>query len=216
MLLNCGVGEDSWDSLGQQGDPVNPKGNQSWIFIGRPDSEAETPILWPPDAKSWLIWKNPDAGKDWRQEKGMTEDEMVGWHHQLYGHEFEQAPRVGDGRGGLAYCGSWGRKELDGTELNWTLLCSCFLKERRCLQSTIISLLFLRLKIENAQSWRGSHSALGFCRGTPGPMKGGKQIVRKTQEGLKPSATSPAWVPFSSDLHIECLEFYWKKKTLYA
>ena len=69
--------------------PVNPKGNQSWMFIGRTDSEAETPILWPLDVKNWLIWKDPYAGKDWRQEKGTTEDEMVGWHHQLSGHEFE-------------------------------------------------------------------------------------------------------------------------------
>ena len=69
--------------------PVHPKGNQSWIFIGRTDIEAETPIIWPPDVKNWLIWNDPDAGKDWRQEKGMTEDEMVGWHHQLDGHEFE-------------------------------------------------------------------------------------------------------------------------------
>ena len=70
--------------------PVHPKGNQSWIFIGRTDVEAETPILWPPDAQSWLIWKDPDAGKDWGQEeKGMTEDGMVGWHHQFNGHEFE-------------------------------------------------------------------------------------------------------------------------------
>ena len=88
--LNCGVGEDSWESLGQQGDqPVHPKRNQSWIFIGKTDAEDETPILWPPDVKNWLIWKDPDAGKDWRREKGMTEDEMVGWHHQLNGHEFE-------------------------------------------------------------------------------------------------------------------------------
>ena len=77
--------------------PVNPKGNQSWIFIGKTDAEAETPILCPPDAKSWLIWKDPDAGKDWRQEEmGMTEDEMVGWHHRLNGHEFEQALGVVD------------------------------------------------------------------------------------------------------------------------
>ena len=78
--------------------PVNPKGNQPWVFIRRTDAEAETPVFWPPDVKSWLIRKDPDAGKDWRQEeKGMTEDEMVGWHHQLNGHEFEQAP--GDGEG---------------------------------------------------------------------------------------------------------------------
>ena len=89
MLLNCGVGEDSWESLGLQGDPVYPKGDQSWVFIGRTDAEAETPTLWPPDSKNWLFGKDPDAGKDWRQEeKGMTEDEIVGWHHQLNGQKF--------------------------------------------------------------------------------------------------------------------------------
>ena len=102
--------------------PVNPKGNQSWIFIGRTDAEAETPILWPPDAKNWLTGKDPDAGKDWRQEeKGTTEDEMVGWHHRLDGHEFEQAPGVGVGQGNLECCSPWGHKESDTTErLNWT------------------------------------------------------------------------------------------------
>ena len=99
---------------------VNPKGNQPWIFIGRTDAEAETPILWPPDGKKWLIGKDPDAGKDWRLEKGMTEDDMVGWHHWVDGHEFEQALRVGDGQGSLAWCSPWGHKELDTTEwLNW-------------------------------------------------------------------------------------------------
>ena len=125
MLLNCGVGEDSWESLGQQWDEsVHPKGNQLWIFIGRTDAEDETPILWPPDVKSWLIWKDPDSGKDWGQEeKGTTEDEMAGWHYRLNGHWFGWTLGVGDGQGGLAYCGSWGRKELDTTEqLNWTKL----------------------------------------------------------------------------------------------
>ena len=104
--------------------PVHPKGNQSWVLIGRTDAEAETPILWPHDAKNWLIGKNPDSGKDWRQEeKGTTEDEMVGWHHRLDGHEFEQAPVVGDGQGSLACCSPWGGKESDTTErLNWTEL----------------------------------------------------------------------------------------------
>ena len=89
--------------------PVNPKGNQSWIFIGRTDAEA--PILWPPDVKNRLTGKDPDAGKDWRQEeKGMTEDEMVGWHHQLYGREFERAPGVGDEQGSLECCSPWGHK----------------------------------------------------------------------------------------------------------
>ena len=87
--------------------PVHPKGDQSWVFIGRTDAEAETPILWPPDAKSWLIRKDPDAGRDWgREEKGTTEDEMVGWHHQLNWHEFGWTPGVGDGQGGLACCSS--------------------------------------------------------------------------------------------------------------
>ena len=103
----------------QEIQPVHPKGDQSWIFIRRTD--AETPILWLPDAKKWLIWKDPDAGKDWGQEKkGMTEDEMVGWHHWLNGHGFERAPGDGEGQGGLACCSSWGHKELDTTErLNW-------------------------------------------------------------------------------------------------
>ena len=85
--------------------PVNPKGNQSWIIIGRTDAEAEIPILWPPDVKNQLIWEDPDAGKDWRwEEKGTTEDEMVGWHHRRHGHEFEYTPEVGDGQGSLACC----------------------------------------------------------------------------------------------------------------
>ena len=102
--------------------PVHPKGDQSWVFIGRTDTEAETRILWPPDAKNWFIGKDPDAGRDWGQEKkGMTEDEMAGWHHQLDGHEFGWTPGGGDGQGGLACCDSWGRKESDTTErLNWT------------------------------------------------------------------------------------------------
>ena len=96
--------------------PVHPKGNQSWIFIGRTDAEAEAPVLWPPDAKSWLIRKDPDAGKDWGQEeKGTTEDEMVGWHHRLHGPEFEQALGVGDGQGGLGCWGLWGLKQSDMT-----------------------------------------------------------------------------------------------------
>ena len=97
--------------------PVHPKGNQSWISIGRTDAEAKTPILWPPDAKNWLNGKAPDAGEDWRwEEKGTTEDEMVGWQHQLNGHEFEQAPGVGDGQGGLAGCRPWCHTESDTTE----------------------------------------------------------------------------------------------------
>ena len=104
--------------------PVHPKGDQSWIFIGRADAEALTPIIWPSDAKNRLIGEDPDAGKDWRQkEKGVTEDEMVGWHHRLDEHEFKQATGVGDGQGGLACCSPQGHKESDMTEwLNWTKL----------------------------------------------------------------------------------------------
>ena len=104
--------------------PVHPKGYQSWVFFGRNDAKAETPILWPPHGKSWLTVKDSDAGRDWRQEeKGMTEDKMAGWNHGLNGRESEWTLGAGDGQGGLACCDSWGRKELDTTEqLNWTEL----------------------------------------------------------------------------------------------
>ena len=104
--------------------PVHSEGDQPWDFFGRNDAIAETPVLWPPHVKSWLIGKDSDAGRDWGQEeKGTTEDEMAGWHHQLNGREFEWTPGVGDGQGGLACCNSWGCKELDMTErLNWTEL----------------------------------------------------------------------------------------------
>ena len=104
--------------------PVNLKGNQSWIFIGKTDADAEAPILWPPDVKNWLMGKDPDAGKDWRQEdKGLTEHEMVGWHHRRDGHQFEQAPGVGGRQQSLACCSPWGHKKSDMTErLNWTEL----------------------------------------------------------------------------------------------
>ena len=115
---------------------LNPKENQSWIFIGRTDAEAEAPILWPPDAKNWLTGKDPDAGKDWRQEeKGTTEDEIVRWHHWLNGHEFEEAQGVGDRQGSLACCSPWGHKEsytsewLNGTEHSGrnVLMSICFI-----------------------------------------------------------------------------------------
>ena len=111
--------------------PANPKGNQSWIFIGRTDVEANAPILWPADAKSWLTGKDPDTEKDWRrEEKGTKEDKMIGWHHQLNGHEFEQALGDGEGQGSLMCCSPWGCKESDMTDqLNnnkwWiSLICS--------------------------------------------------------------------------------------------
>ena len=124
MLLNCGVGDVSWESLGLKS--VNPKGNQFWMFIGKTDAEAETPILWPLDVKNWLIGKDPNAGKDWKQEKVMTEDEMVGWHHQLHRHEFEQSPGVGwwtRKPGVLQFMGSQRVGLHWATELNWTDAC---------------------------------------------------------------------------------------------
>ena len=104
--------------------PVHPKEDQSWVFIGRTDAEAATPVLWPSHAKGWLIGKDSDAGRDWGQEvKGTTEDEMVGWHHQLNGHGFGWTPGIADGQGGLACCDSWGHKESDTMDrLNWTEL----------------------------------------------------------------------------------------------
>ena len=125
MLLNCGVGEDSWESLGLQGDPTSPFWRRSaQDFFERNDAKADTPVLWLPHAKSWLIGKDSDAGRDWGQEeKGMTEDEMAGWHHRLDGRESEWTPGDGDGQGGLACCDSGGGKESDTTGwLNWTEL----------------------------------------------------------------------------------------------
>ena len=120
-LWSCkGLLRVPWDCKEIQ--PVHPKGDQSWMFIGRTDVEAETPILWPSDAKSWLIWKDPDAGKDsGQEEKGMTEDEMVGWHHRLNGHGFGWTPGVGDGQGGQVCCSSWGRKVGHdwASKMNW-------------------------------------------------------------------------------------------------
>ena len=110
--------------------PVHSKGEQPWDFFGRNDAKAETPVLWPPHVKSWITGKVSDDGRDWRQEeKGMTEDEVAGWHHRLDEHEFGWTPGVGDGQGGLVCCESWGHKETDTTErLNWTEhLCNWFL-----------------------------------------------------------------------------------------
>ena len=115
--------------------PVHSEGDQPWEFFGRNDAKAETPVLWPPHAKSWLIGKDSDAGRDWGQEeKGMTEDEMAGWHYQLDGHEFGWTPGVGDGQGSLTCCNSWGRKESDTTELlNWTETCYSYFDINRLL-----------------------------------------------------------------------------------
>ena len=106
--------------------PLHSEGDQPWVFFGRNNAKAETPVLWPPHVKSWLIGKDSDAGRDWRKEKkGMTEDEMAGWHHRLNGREFEWTPGVVNGQGGLQSCDSWGCQESDTTEwLNWTELCT--------------------------------------------------------------------------------------------
>ena len=136
---------------------------QSWLFIGRTDAEPETPILWPPHAKSWLIGKDSDAGRDWGQdEKGMTEDEMAGRHHRLDGHEFEWTPGVGDGQGGLACCDSWGRKESDTTErLNWNELkqmsenfsCSSLVYYRQSVTSILDNWRFWVIKVLPLTGW---------------------------------------------------------------
>ena len=132
MSLNCGVGEDSCNSCKEicckEILPVHPKGDQSWVFTGRNDAKAETPVLWPPHAKSWLIGKDSDAGRDWGlEEKGTTEDETAGWHHWLDGRESEWSLGAGDGQRGLVCCDSWGCKESDTTErLNWTELTLIF------------------------------------------------------------------------------------------
>ena len=125
MLLNYGVEEDSENPLDyKEIHPVHSKEDQSWVFIGRTDVGAESPILWPPNVKSWLIVKDPNAGKDWKQEeKGMTEDEMAGWHHWLDGCEFEWTLGVGDGKGGLACCKFMGSQRVGhdwATEIKWT------------------------------------------------------------------------------------------------
>ena len=117
MHSKCGTVEDSWEPLdSKEMKPVNSKGNQPWIVIESTDAEGEAPLLWPPNVKTWLSWKDPDVGKDWGQEeKGMTEDEMVRWHQWLNRHEFEQAPGIGDGQGGLVCDSQWGHKKLDVT-----------------------------------------------------------------------------------------------------
>ena len=162
--------------------PVHSKEDQSWVFFGRNDAEAETPILWPPDVKNWLIWKDPDAGKDWGQEeKGTTEDEMVGWHHWHNGHGFGWTPGLGDGQGGLACCSSWGRKESDTTEqLNWTELktrwhCSDHWRPISRWQSWLCCVCMYPLPLSikalapDCQGWGLGQSALGRVSVPPPP-----------------------------------------------
>ena len=145
MLLNCGVGEDSCESLDcEEIQPVSPKGNQSWIFIERTDAEAETPILWPPDVKNWLLGKDPDAGKDWRQkEMETTEDEMIGWHHRLDGREFEKAPGVVMDRE------AW-HAAVHGVTESWTWLSDWMeLKEVKDLYSKNCKMLMKEIKVDS-------------------------------------------------------------------
>ena len=153
MLSNCGVEEDFWESL-KEIKPVHPKGNQSWIFTGRTDAEAETPILWSSDGKNWLICTDPDAVKDWRwEEKGMTEDEMNGWHHWQDGYELEKALGVGNGQGSMACCSPWGCKESDTSErLNWTELIVYDQQYSVCGQITLI---FTHSNLFKVREWEG-------------------------------------------------------------
>ena len=141
--------------------PVHPEGNQPWIFTGRADAEAETPILWPPDAKNWLIGKDPDAGKDWRQEeKGTTEDEMVGWHHWLDGHEFEEAPGVGDGQGSLACCSPWGSQRVGH---NWPTEQN----SAKSIISTFLTSQMKKLKVREFKWLDSTHAAHKVAKSGP-------------------------------------------------
>ena len=137
--------------------PVCSEGDQSWDFFGRNDAEAETPVFWPPHVKSWLIWKDPDAGRDWGQEeKGMTEDETAEWHHRLDGRESEWTPGVGDGQGGLMCCDSRGRKESDTTErLNWTesIMTGVYIKKRGICTQTCIQREDSHLLVKEKELW---------------------------------------------------------------
>ena len=152
MPSNYSAGENSWKESpldSKKIKPVNPKGYQPWIFTGRNDAEAEAPIFWPPDAKSRLIRKDPDTWKVWRQKKGMTEGDMVGWHHWLNEHEFEQAPGDGAGQGSLACCSPWGHKESDTTEwLNSSNDCFFFLS-KQFITTCIIWILFYNSNLGN-------------------------------------------------------------------
>ena len=160
----CGVGEDSLEDS-KEIKPVNPKGNKPWIFTGRTD--AETPVVWPPDAKSQLTGKDPDAGKDWGQEEeGKTEDEMVGWYHWLSGHELEDTLRDGEGQGGLARWSPWGRKESDTTEqLNNKNATKASIIPPLPNHSTLQAGMVLNNSQKPALTWaRGRGSALQGCR----------------------------------------------------
>ena len=157
--------------------PVNPKGNRFWIFIGKTDAEAEAPIFWPPDVKNWLIWKDPDVGKDWRQEeKGMTEDEIIGWHHRLNGHVFEQTLGVGNGHRSLACCSPWGCKESDMTEwLKWTKLKAEWL---------------MGIKLLSGSSWSGRQGAVALCHCPASPES---SILQMASPGRDQDSKFEVW-----------------------
>ena len=157
--------------------PVHSEGDQSWVFFGRTDAKAESPVLWPPHVKSWLIGKDSDAGRDWGQEeKGMTEDEMTGWHHQLDGRESEWTPGVCDGQRGLACCDSWGHKESDTTEgLNWTdgiFSFSCSRTDEREDESLKWSVWGWGYSQERLYQSQGVYARMGNWRATPNSFAG--------------------------------------------
>ena len=155
MLLNCVVLEKTLESPldCKEIKPVNPKGNQSWIFIGRTDAEAETPIIWPPDAKNWLTGKDPDAWKDWRQEeKGLTEDEMVGWHHQLNGHEFEQALNKQYSNIPLVCVRPFSRKNTRGP-VKWIVISNSKQTLGNLFLNSLVNVLGIHNTLENQQNW---------------------------------------------------------------
>ena len=186
--------------------PVRPKGNQSWIFIGRTDAEAETPVLWPSDMKSWLIGKDPDAGKDWKwEEKGTTKDEVVGWHCWLNGHEFQWTPGVGNTQGGLACCNPWGRKESNMTEqLNWPELNWAPGRGLAKQAPGLTTFQFLHSKINSMNIKPGlqfGHRlmiSVCFC---PGIISGNPEL-----QSLKshPRSRHTAWDPFQMGLQMCC------------
>ena len=180
--------------------PVHTEGDQPWDFFGRNDAKAETPVLWPPHAKSWLIWKDADAGRDWGQEeKGTTEDEMAGWHQRLDGREFEWTPGVGDGQGGLACCDSWGHKESDTTEqLNWTEL----KRVDTCFFDRIINKDFLE-KLFCEHIWR-LRSQLCKVRGKV--LQTEWEVQKKPQEATKLDTLSKINYPALLGIHSKVRE----------
>ena len=179
--------------------PVNPKGNQSWMFIESTDAEAETPILWPPDVRNWLIGQDPDARKYWRwEEKGMTEDEMVGWHHRLNGHEFEQAPRVSNGQGRLACCSPWSRRVGHDwvTELNCSGLNGKEILKKISPEYSLEGLMLkLKLQYFDYLMWRADLLGKTLMLGK---IKGGRRRGWQKMRWLDGITTQWTWVSINS------------------